>query len=102
MIDCDNVTAYIDGELSRNDGWTFRAHLVVCVPCRHAVIEGLQLDAQLSTLRPAPESELDAIERIANDLARHQVVYKDADNIRRLARWALQRIQDIRDCSEED
>lgn len=46
---CDDLVAFIDGELSKQRMRDFRTHLRECEPCRKNLVEMVQLQAQLST-----------------------------------------------------
>ena len=48
---CPNPTAFIDGELTRDDAAAFRQHLAGCWFCRENALYGLQISAQLSMFR---------------------------------------------------
>lgn len=47
---CDDVVAFVDGELPRRRARRFRRHLRSCEACGAQVVAELQLGARLSTL----------------------------------------------------
>ncbi len=56
---CDDLVAYVDGELPPGRAGDYREHLKGCDRCRERVVEELQLSAQLASLpglpsRPGP------------------------------------------------
>ena len=51
MTTCDNLIAFVDGELSPVEADAFRAHLISCEKCEKRLVEAVQLSAQPLTLR---------------------------------------------------
>jgi hypothetical protein len=92
-MDCTNLIPFIDGELSVDDAYDFRAHLVTCEACRVGLVEELQLTARLSDMGTVDRKAVEA--RIAElraddaamtrapwimwDAAEDGEVYDDAD-----------------------
>lgn len=49
---CDDLIAFVDGELDSERAAAFRIHLRTCEGCQSALIEAVQLSARLSELTP--------------------------------------------------
>jgi hypothetical protein len=49
---CDDLIAFVDGELDSERAGVFRIHLRTCEACQSALIEAVQLSARLSELPP--------------------------------------------------
>lgn len=63
IVDCEQLEAYLDGDLSVDEIAAFQAHLSLCEDCRSAKgqqqwIEGLLHSPQLAALEPAPAQML--------------------------------------------
>jgi anti-sigma factor RsiW len=51
-IPCDELIAFVDGELDPERAAAFRMHLRTCEACEEALVEAIQLTARLSELAP--------------------------------------------------
>lgn len=58
---CEDLTAFVDGELDADEADAFRAHLAFCESCSVNSVSEIQLSSQISTLapriEPLPETE---------------------------------------------
>jgi anti-sigma factor RsiW len=47
---CDDLVAFVDGELDSERAAAFRVHLRTCETCQSGLVEAVQLSARLSDL----------------------------------------------------
>lgn len=65
-MNCNDLTAFADGEMSDSDAAAFREHIAGCLACEDKLVQALQMSARLSDA-PVTDAVQFAATRIADE-----------------------------------